>query len=128
MVGLSGGQAVRLVGLAGRRAQGVDDTRTHRGDGDGLVRCSRVQHRTRNRHTRDPNTAVIPAPVRNPTDSSIICIFRNKKLLNLDLKTSVECSRTQWDADRTETKLIIIQIHHRRLQISSEKRPSSGTG
>jgi len=50
-------------------------------------------------------------------DSSIMCIFQNEKLLNLDLKTSVECSRTQWDADQAETKLIITQIQHRGPQI-----------
>src|SRR5882757_10043915 len=32
----------------------------------GPSRCSRVQHRTRTHHTRDPNTAGIPVPMNNP--------------------------------------------------------------
>jgi hypothetical protein len=33
---------------------------------DGLLRCDRVEHRNRNRHTHDQNTAVLPIPLNNP--------------------------------------------------------------
>ena len=42
---------------------------------DGVTQCGRAQHCTRNRHTHDQNTAVIPEPVINPS-WSLGCMAR----------------------------------------------------
>ena len=58
----------------------------------------------------------------------IACTFRNKKLLNLVLNASVECSRTQWDAGLNCCEPTAIQVRRGRPRVSPEPAPFSGVG
>ena len=63
-----------------------------------------------------------------PSPSPMSTMSPSPSHCHINMKPSVECSRTLWDTDCNWIELVIIQIRHTRLQISSEKRPFSGTG
>ena len=76
-----------------------------------------------------PLISIISLPSsKPPSPSPMSTMSPSPSHCHINMKPSVECSRTLWDTDCNWSELVIIQIRHTRLQISSEKRPFSGTG
>jgi hypothetical protein len=59
------------------------NTRNTAGTGSGVLRCAKVQYRTRTRGTRFGSTAGKPVPVRNPIHWSWGLVLCNEIVLKL---------------------------------------------